>query len=389
MIVTRIFSVFLALALMVSAAQAADRLPPLARQALHKAQLSMNDSKFKDAASILQEYIRSSEDPVPVQVWLMLGGIYHRDNDSKRAHDIFLRGLKAYPDNGQLAKNLGVTCYEFGRYVEAARYFEKAYKLISPPQPEMLFHAGSSYYGAEKYKDSARVMYTLVTSVKQPKQDWVRLAIHAHLEAGEYKKTEQLLRRFLADHPGEAPYWELLAKLHMDRKEFDKAAGALEICYRLKDPTRRQLERLASLYMYSDAPLMASATLQRAYAGGADTDKARKMAFLYASAGRPEEAVKLLTRYARSGMAGEKGRILYEARRFDDAEKTLQSAASGSAPPAESVFYLGMCAWEKRDWKAAKANFSKLRGDKTFGRRVKAPLAVIEDIELARREARD
>lgn len=389
MIVTRMLSIFLALALMVSAAQAADRLPPLARQALHKAQLRLNESKFADAAAVLQEFIRSSEDPVPVQVWLMLGGTYHRNNDTKRAHETFMRGLGEYPDNGQLAKNLGVTSYESGKYVEAARYFERAYKLISPPQPEMLFHAGSSYYGAEKYQDSARVMYTLVTSAKEPKKDWVRLAIHAHLETGQYKKTEKLLRRFLADNPGEAPYWELLAKLHMDRKEFDKAAGALEICYRLKDPTRRQLERLASLYMYSDAPLMASAALKRAYAGGADAEQARKMAFLYASAGRPDEAVQTLSRFGRSGMAGTKGRILYEARRFDDAEKTLQGAAAGSAPQPESVFYLGMCAWEKRDWKAAKASFNKLRGDRKFGRRVKAPLAVIEDIELARREARD
>ena len=389
MIIIRMLSIFLALALAVSVAQAADRMPPLARQALHKAQLRLNESKYADAAAVLQEFIRSSEDPVPAQVWLMLGGAYHRNNDSKRAQEAFLRGHEAYPDNGQLVKNLGVTCYEFGRYVEAARYFERAYELITPPEPEMLFHAGSSYYGAEKYQDSARVMYTLVTSVKQPKKDWVRLAIHAHLEAGQHKKTETLLRRFLAENPGEAPYWELLAKLHMDRKEFGKAAGALEICYRLKDPTLRQLERLASLYMYSDAPLMASAVLERAYAGGADAEQARKMAFLYASAGRPDEAVKTLSRFGRSDMAGEKGRILYEARRFDDAEKTLQGAAAGSAPPPESVFYLGMCAWEKRDWKTAKASFSRLRGDKKFGGRVKGPLAVIEDIELARREARD
>jgi tetratricopeptide (TPR) repeat protein len=389
MIVRKIVLCLFAVLLLAEAAYAADRLPPLARQALHKAQVCMDDSRFEDATAVLREYMAQAEEGVPAQVYLMLGGVYYKNLDGKRAHATFRKGLDAHPSDFMLTRNCAVSCYELELYADAGRLFEKAYKFSMPSQPVLLFHAGSAYYGGEDFKQAARVLLKLILQEKKPYKNWVRLAIHACLESGQPKKAESALRKFLANNPGEAPYWELLAKLYLDSERYEMAASALEICYRLRIPTTKELERLASLYRYSNAPMLASATLKRAQFGVADTEKGIRVAFLYASAGRVNEAVQHLSRLGSLyAVERSKGDILYNARRFNEAEGALLAAVKCDPKAPESLYLLGMCAWEKRDWKGAKATLSKLAGDKAFARRVKALLAVIDDLEATRREAR-
>nr|WP_287413236.1 tetratricopeptide repeat protein [Pseudodesulfovibrio sp.] len=388
MIVKKIIFCLLAVLLLAAVAHAADRLPPLARQALHKAQVNMDDSRFEDAAAVLREYMVQAEESVPVQVYLMLGGVYHKNRDWKRAYATFREGLDAHPSDSMLTRNCAVSCYELELYADAGRFFEKAYKLSMPSQPVLLFHAGSAYYSGEDFKSATRILLNLILQEKKPEKNWVRLAIHACLECGQPKKAESVLRKFLASNPGEAPYWELLAKLYLDSERYEKAASALEICYRVRTPTTKDLERLASLYTYSNAPMLASATLKRAHSGVADTKKGIKVASLYASAGRINEAVQHLARLGSSyAVDRTKGNILYNARRFNEAESALLAAVERDPKAPESLYLLGMCAWEKRDWKGAKVIFSKLAGDKSFARRVKALLSVIDDLEATRREA--
>ncbi|MEF2229988.1 MAG: tetratricopeptide repeat protein [Pseudodesulfovibrio sp.] len=366
---------------------AADRLPPLARQALHKAQLRMDAGQFAEAAAILRGHLEQPGEEVPAQVYLMLGAAHHRNRDTRRALGAFEAGMQAHPDSDLLARNAAVACYELERYADAGRLFEKAYGLKSPRDGSLLFHAGSAYYGGEDYAAAARVLGRMLADEPNPQKDWVRLAVHAHLQAGLFRQTESILLRYLEINPEEAPYWELLAKLHLDREEYAKAAGALDICYRLRKPSAKELARLASLYAYADAPLMATAALRRAGPDAGDAATSLRIAGLYVSAGRTQEALLQLSRYGRSpDMAENRGRMLYQARRFKEAEAEFAEALARDGVAPECRFLLGMCAWERRDWETAKANFMKLRGDKAFSRRVQSPLAVIADIEAARRE---
>lgn len=388
MIMTRIFPLLLLLMFFAGVANAADRIPPQARQVLHKAQMCMDDSQLADAVTVLHEYMAQTDETIPLQVYLMLGGVHHKDGAKEKALKAFRDGLKAYPESELLARNSAVTCYELERYAEAGQLFEKAHSLLSPPKPVLLFQAGSAYYSGEDYTAAARVMSRLLSMEQAPKKEWVRLAVHSHLEAGQFKKAESMLRKYLSKNPNEAPYWELLAKLHLDREEYEKAASALEICYRLRPSSPKELERLASLYSYSNAPLMASATLKRAYPGVADADKSMKIALLSASAGRSEEAIQQLSRLGDSASVAErKGHILYQARRFTEAEKVFERVVQRNEKSGDSLYFLAMCAWEKRDWNTAKSFLKRLSGNKKFSRRVIPPLAVIDDLEVARKEA--
>ena len=387
MTITRILPLFLAIVLIAGTTYAGDRLPPEARQALHKAQVHIDASRFDEAASVIRAYMAQTDEEVAPQVYLMLGGAHYKGGNKQGALKAFRAGLKAHPNDAALTKNTGVACYELERYTEAGQLFEKTYALMSPPNPVLLFQAGSAYYAGEEFAASVKALDKLVSSTDKPKEEWVRLAVHACLGARQFGKAEAMLRRYLAANPDQDPYWELLAKLHLDRERYAEAAGALEICYRLRTPSQQDLERLASLYSYMNAPLMASATLKRAYTAP-DAKQLVKIANLSASAGRIDVAVRQLSQSAHSAsLAGGRGRILYAARRFSEAETALRQDLARNAKAAESRFLLAMCAWEKRDWKTARDNLVRLSGDKVFSRRVQAPLAVIEDIETARREA--
>ncbi|NDV19835.1 tetratricopeptide repeat protein [Pseudodesulfovibrio sp. JC047] len=385
-----IFPFFMVVLMLTGFAHAEDRLPPMARQTLHTAQIHMDNERFDEVVSVLRTYMASTDEIIPAPVYIMLGGAHYRNGHAREAYTAFIEGQAVWPRHEMLVRNCAVLCYELDRFKDAGKFFEKAYALTDPLEPLLLFQAGSAYYGGEDFSASSLVMDRLMAPSQQPKKEWVRLAIHAHLQAGHPHKAEKMLHRFLAENPDEGPYWELLAKLHLDREEYEEAAGALEICYRLRDPSQRELERLASLYHYSNAPLMAAATLRRAYCGTTETPQFEKIAFLCASAGRLDDAVQTIARCPYSVERAEKqGRFLYQGRRFDDATTVFQDVLHHESKAGESRFFLAMCAWERRDWKGVKEHLSRLRGNPAFANRLKGPLQIIEDMETVRAELRE
>ena len=365
----------------------AAKLPPEARQAMHKAQMRMDDKDYPEAARILTAYMKTAED-IPADAYLMLGGAHHLAGNKEKALAVFEKGAAAKPDHPGLALNSAITNYEMEHYARAGRLFEKAYDLTEPPKPDLLYQAGAAYYAGEKYDASATVMTRLIAMEKKPKKEWVRLAIHTMMGAGKTEQARTMLMRYLTASPGESPYWELLAKLHLDSERYVEAAAALEICYRLGKPSSGDIERLASLYAYVNAPLMATATLKRICPATPSAKQAQKIASLLAAAGRTSEAVRLLDASPdKASLAGDKGRFLYDARRFEEAETALKQGLSAAARQGQARFYLAMCAWERQDWKNAKANLSRVGKDKEYKQRAATWLAVIEDLEAARREA--
>lgn len=378
---------FLALVLLAAPAMADSKLSPEARHALRDAQLHLDKKEYGQAARHIEQYIATATEKIPEQAYLMLGGAHHLNGDMKQAAKWFIKGNKAYPANENLVLNAAVACYELERYKEAGKYFEKTYATRKPVNPAHLFQAGSAYYAGESYKDSARVMIKLLNTHKEQNKDWTKLAIHALIGAKQYAKAEKMVLRYLAITPSEAPYWELLAKLHLDRNNYREAAGALEICYRLRKPTQKELERLAAIYNYEEAPLMAAATLKRAYASPSP-DQTGKIALLKASAGRTDSAVKTIAAgKTTTPLIEKKGLILYQARRFDEAEAAFRQVLKRDAKAGESRYHLALCQWEKRQWEEASNEFAKLSKIKKYRRLASGPLLILKDLETARQDA--
>lgn len=372
--------------LLLTALPAAAKLPPEGRQTLYKAQLLMDKKQYAEAATMIRQYMNSTQEDMDAQIYVVLGGALHKAGKVEQAMEAFQKGQKAFPKDEYLCLNTGVTLYELERYAEAGTYFEKAYSLQKKPDPATLFRAGTAYYMGSRYRDAVRMLDRLLATTTKPKKEWIRLAVHSLIEAGQLGRAENMILRLLNTTPDDAAYWKLLAKLHLDRDEYADAAAALEVCYSLDTPGKQDLERLASLYAYQQAPLMAAHTLRRAYGNTPTAEQTRKVAALLATAGRVTQAVEYLDAYGKtSSVQMEKGKMLYRARRFSEAESTFRTILASNSDP-EARLFLALCAWERKDWKLATEELKKIDGLKQF-RNSAGYLAVLSDLETARQEA--
>ena len=384
---TLCLALLLLLAVPAPSPAASDPLPPEARRALHEAHVLMDQEDFARAAAVLKAYMAEAGENAPSEAWLSLGGALYESGDVKEAARVFLRGHAAYPAAPLLCLNAGVALYELERFAQAAPLLEKAYGLQDEARPEWLYQAGTAYYQEKDFGNSARVMLRLLDGAPAPRKEWIRLAVHALLESGRTVRAEGLLIDYLTRSPGEADYWQLLAKLYLEREQYDRAGAALEICYRIKTPSTSEMERLAALYNYRRAPLMAAATLQRAYGRSPDREQALKVAALLASAGRTTRAVDYLDSHLPAGTGAlEKGKFLYRARRFKEAESALRGQLSKKDLP-EARFYLALCAWERADWQGARRELERIAGLKAFRTRTSGYLAVLTDLDRARKDS--
>jgi len=369
------------------AGQAMAKVPPQGRQTLYKAQMLMDKELYSQAATLISQYVKATDESIHPQIFITLGGVYHLAGAKKEALTIFQKGYEANPDNEYLCMNTGIALYELEQFADAGIYLEKTFDLQEKSKPEILYQAGSAYYQGEDYSASAKVLTRLLDLEKSPRKEWIRLAVHALMEAKQIKRAEKMLLRYLAVNPNEAAYWELLAKLHLDRESYSKAASALEICYRLENPEKRNLEQLASLYRFLNAPLMAASTLHRAYGARPTPEEALKIAALTASAGRTQQAISYLEKNSKTPSGTlQRGMMLYHSRQFPKAKKLLEQCLTGPSK-SKARFYLALCAWERRDWKTAETHLSKLSGSKEFKQRAAGSLAVLEDLDASRLES--
>ncbi|MFV0421650.1 tetratricopeptide repeat protein [Oleidesulfovibrio sp.] len=365
------------------------KLPPEGRQVLHRAQMLINDKLYTDAATLITGYMNTTQEAIHAQVYVILGNALYQSGNKNKAILIFQKGLNAYPDNEFLSLNTAITMHELQRYAEAGGMFEKTYVLRKTDRSDLLYQAGSAYYLGEKYLDSARVLQLLLSQSPRPHKDWIRLAIHALLEAGQLAKAKKMVLNYLSVSPEDAEYWKLLAKLHLESEEYPEAAGALEVGYSLFTPSRQDLERLASLYKYQQAPLMAVTTLQRAYGASPEHEEMLTIAALLASAGRIQQAIDYLDRHSREGSAQlSKGKLLYQSRQFDKSEVIFRKELNSDNAP-EAHFFLALCAWERKDWKQAKQELNKIIGLRKYQSKIEGYVGVLKDLELAREEARE
>lgn len=363
------------------------KLPPEARQAIHKSQLLLNEKKYAQAASTISQYLASTEEPAHASIYLTLGGAYHQAGNKKAALKTYLQGHSLFVKNVHLCQNAAISAYELGHYAKAANLLETTYAIQKKPNPNVLYQSGSAYYLAQKYTAGIAVLTKLLHSTKKPQKEWIRLFVHTLIAAKQFSQAKNMVLRLLTLSPEEADYWRLLAKLYLDKEDFTNAASALEICYRLTSPTRREIEQLASLYAYQQAPLMAATTLQRAYKKTASPEQTLRIAAFYASAGRVTQAIHYLEKFPQNlPVLLEKGKILYAARRFADAEKALHQTLQTKKLP-EAHLFLALCAWEKREWAKAQKELSYLTRSKKYKRQVRQYLAALDDIQEARETA--
>jgi tetratricopeptide (TPR) repeat protein len=212
--------------------------------------------------------------------------------------------------------------------------------------------------------NSKRVLERLVRLPGEPDAQWYKVLIGVCMEQEDMENAERYILDFLRVNPVQAQYWKYLAQIRMDREEWPAATSDLEISYRVEAPDRlNEWMILGDLYTSAvNAPLMGARCYKEAYKDNDDVKGYLSISRNYQRAYRYDEAVKILDEGimkipGSSRLLLEKGRVLYEARRYNEAVTALKKCVEIDAESGDAYFQMGLAAWTAKDWDTARTAF--------------------------------
>ena len=165
-----------------------------------------------------------------------------------------------------------------------------------------------------------------------------RYCLHVEVQLGQrfVKRTgpagnDVVAIDFLRLNPVQAKYWKYLAQIRMKREEWQTAASDWEISHRVEAPKRQsEWMILGDLYTTAvNAPLIGARCYKEAYKDNSAEKGYLSISRVYQTAYRYDEAIKTLDKGIKKNPMSatlllEKGRVLYEARRYKEAVAALK-----------------------------------------------------------------
>lgn len=367
-------------------------MPREARLALSKAAKAMESDKPADAMHVLEEYLAAKPESVPAAAYLMLGNLRFESDNAKGAARVYADGLAAHPEHGPLCLNLAIVRAEQERHKDAARLFERAYGLVEPANPRLLFQAAASWYRLGEFAAAETTLDRLLATDAEIQPQWVELMARCCLENKHAAKAERALEQLVALRPGEARFWRTLGRVKMERDDYAGAAAALEAASHVETPKAAVLKELAGLYRYLDAPLRAASTLERISGPAPDDPKILDDLFeAYSLALRSEPAMAAIDRAIRLEPTAKrhmrKGAFLFDQERYADARKAFAAALALEPDNPDAHMQAGYCALELDDLDAANEAFARAARTPSFRKRAQSCLNYVGELAAAREKA--
>jgi len=359
-------------------------LPKESIKALYLGQQALQEENYDEAIKVLTEYMAQAKEPIPLPAYQMLGHAYYQKQDPENACKAFEAAHNAFPQNPEMLQNYAILTYETGRFVAAARLFEKLYALKGKSEKKILYQAAGMYFQAEKLQEAKRVLNELLTSEGEPNPKWYEDMIALCVDLEQWNDAEKWAKEFLERQPERSEYWRLLAQMRLDREEYKPAASALEIAYRLDNPKKSEWLELADLYLYLNAPLMAIRCMEAGYGSEIPYDKQLKIARVYARTRRFDEAIaKVDDAYRKNPTATvllEKGRLLYDAMRYPDTIEALEACVKIDPKQGEAWVLIGFAAWNLKKWDKARSAFASASTLPKYREQANDAVAVLDDL---------
>jgi tetratricopeptide (TPR) repeat protein len=366
------------------AATDVSKLPKEAIKALYLAQQALKEENYDETIKTLTEYMAVATEAIPLPAYQMLGHAYYQKKDTENTRKTFETAHKAFPDNTEMLQNYTILTYETGRLIEAAQLFEKLYRQKGKTDKKILHQAAGIYFQAENLTEAKRVLTELLTSGGELDLKWYDDMIALCVEQQQWKDAEKWAKEFLERQPEKAEYWRLLAQMRLDRDEYKSAASALEIAYRLNPPRPSEWLELSDLYLYLNAPLMAIRCMEVGYGNDLDDNEQLKIARVYARTRRFHEALKAVDeafqKYPKASVLLEKGRLLYDARRYNDAIAALEACVKMDSKQGEAWFLMGFAAWNLKDWEKARSSFVSASALPKYHAQANDAVTVLDDL---------
>lgn len=318
-------------------------------EALYRAQELYAKKKLPQALSLLDGYAKEHPKGNHHRLAFMRGIMNYQSGKLKPALGNFQQAVGLWPCYGDAHRNLAVLHHELGQNLLAARSALKAYQLIKPPDPELVYLASVFYLSARKPKLALPWLKKLAAK-KQPRKKWLLALVRTHQELNQPHKALAVLRRLLAKYPGDAKLWRLAASLETGLKHYARAAADLEVALRLKEPGKSDWRSLAQLYQAAEVPLKAAGYYRRHFGPKPEAKQWLLLARLYWQATKLDQA-KTAAEKALKAKDSLEGRLLLARihlaqRDYRRAAEAFAHAAELAKPERAARYYLtaGHCA---------------------------------------------
>jgi len=311
-------------------------LPPALYQALTKAHQLYDRGRYGPALALLTPG-RAGAGRNHFRLFFMRGLLNYQLHRLAEAEDGFSRAVLMKPCFFQAAYNLATVRYERGEFSAAARTALQAFDLSRPPDPEILYLAGTAYLSAGR-PDLAEPVLLRLTVRENPRPDWYRALVKAYLDQAKRPAAMKTAKRFLARWPEEAGMWRLLAGLEAADRKYPSAAAALEVALNLEDAGPDDRLLLAQLYQSAGAPLVAAGLYRRLWGSKPTGEQLDRLAELYIQGRRFDLAREMLTGSSDREPTAERFTRLAEVnlqlRDYAAARRAYLAAAATSPGPA-------------------------------------------------------
>ena len=156
------------------------------------------------------------------------------------------------------------TLNQLKKHDEAARIMERLSKQSQDDQGKNLFKAAKMWLEADQ-KDKAIDLLEELINQEKPCITWLQTLIRTYLDLNKLQEAENTLNKLLAIEPNRKEFWDLAVWLAMEKKEYQRAAAALEVTHRIEAPDADSLKLLGDLYLKSGVPARAAEIYARAF----------------------------------------------------------------------------------------------------------------------------
>ena len=179
----------------------------------------------------------------------LLGTIYYRQGENRRAKEEFRAVLRSNPDNPSAHLHMGWLAYSGGDHREALRHYRKAVSL-NPGDPlaalslaGLLEEMGRNGEAIEHYRDALSLRGIPREEKRKAYNSFCRLLVESHM----LEEAERSIKRGLEEFPGSGGLYYQWGMLLLERGDRDGAVDKLKAA--AGDPVWREaaLRRINSI----------------------------------------------------------------------------------------------------------------------------------------------
>jgi tetratricopeptide (TPR) repeat protein len=364
------------------------------KKILYQAQKALSVGDPGQCARIIGQYGRENKNRLPARFSDLLGTCLYQTGAYADAAKAFECALEDQPGKSDLLQKLATCHYQAGSFVSAGKDFTAAFDACADdavPDPELLYHAAVSFYQGKNMASAARCLERLFSLVQKREKSWNELLLSCYLELKAWKKAHALIDTLLKDAPANESYWRLLTQVYLQQERYLEAAGAMEIRFKLKPPTREEMNNLAGLYRYLNLPLRAARVVRQMAGDAPGPEDIERLAGLYMQGYDLSCALETVEQGLAKGYDVPRLKVLHTRLMYEQGRYKALLAASGKQADLlpEQILIQGYAAWHLGRWQSACTFFNRAKAFAKVRGQAENALDVLTTLLKSAETARD